>query len=273
MSEVKQWDLPAAVSLVLKCGAAGRTARGPRMTIETNCSPLLRAIRYAMTLWVEQSEYLPATKLADRFGCDPAALELAMAQARFNWTDLKPKFPDPLLNLRLETGLQEAIRLEGTVDVSTLYGETVRMIGWCVGETGWERWARTVGMGLLATRCFGVPKAEIVLVDVKSGARQTRTFTTADLFDFEEKLLDLVANEHYRTGRHCEQCPQVGYCIAHGEMVTSCLQSIINTQRKDGHLAPRNNREELKTVVEQVEATAVELRRRMATHQQGSSCP
>jgi hypothetical protein len=265
VSEVKQWAQPAAVSLMLSCGSAAATARGPRMTIDMDQTPLMRAIRYAMALWIDEGACHDSVLLSDRFGCDSEVLERSLAQGRCGWTDLKPMFPDPLLNLRLETTLQETARLEGLFDISTLYGETVRILGWSAGLSGFERWARTLGMGLLGTRCFGVPTAEIVLVDIFTGARQTRILSSADLFDFEEQVLQLITNSGYRPGRHCEECPQVAYCPAHAEMVSSCLQTVISQRSACGEALDISDTAGLSAAANQVEATAAELRRRLAT--------
>lgn len=256
--------------LVMSCGPSGRFAADAIGYGAPQEEKILPAVRRGMKVWIEEGKYTKPDELSARFACDRELVARAFAKARCSWTDLKPDFPDPLPQLDLNCTLDGRITLSGAPDVATLNEESVRVVSMGYGMSEHRKVIQANLVGLLAARSFGVTAATVVLVDLKSGARQTRSLKSPDLLEIEDQLVAAQKKTRYQPGSHCEGCPHRFSCPGRYEMKRAEVRLLT------GEIIPPlsdltdNRREELLAMADSLEQTANELRQRVYPVETGS---
>lgn len=185
------------------------------------------AVHECCAAMVTGHEYDPAT-VARKYGVDAEEASILCACAEQAWRELKPHFPEPDVEVVLES-VSDGLR--GHADVVSADGSTLAVLDWKSGRVRHDYSAQLQGYALCAERAHGMPKSGVVTVAtvwLRMGEIDVRNYSAKDLDGFTERLAEArgAVGKRYAPGDACTFCPRKHSCDALVEYVRSVLRCL-----------------------------------------------
>jgi len=192
----------------------------PRMVADTG-----HATHEAMAEVVEGKDP-DLDSIAEKYNCDRTELAVLVAYGRRAWRELSQYFPNPRVEIPIESEL-----VRGTSDVLQHDGGTCVVLDWKSGRVRRNSLNQVVGYGHAAAETFGAVrsgKITTIVVWLQFGEYETRNLDR-DYLDQWSKVYSAqrkAIGRQYGPGDACTYCPRQMECDARASFIRTACTSL-----------------------------------------------